>query len=402
MVNGEAVKKYLFLITNNYPYGQGEEFIHNEIEYLSREFKKIYIITTNKKDIKTKDIPNNFEVFRIKKNKFKLFEILRFNYIVDFFDDKISLENMKRKINFIYTGHVIKKTILGILKKEKLDLKDIVLYSYWFHWNAYGISKIKGVKKVVRAHGYDLYKEREPQFLKETILENIDYVLPCSFQGEEYLKKEYLKFKNKIETSYLGIENLDELRVKKDNFKIVSCSYIRPVKRVDLIIKALEKLNSYENKIIWVHIGDGEELDYLKKLAQEKLKNIEFKFLGHLKNSEILDYYKKNDIKCFINLSSSEGLPVSMMEVQSYGIPIIATNVGGVSEIVNSNTGILLKENPTPEEIAKAIENIIKLPSEQYKKIQQNSYNNWNKKFNANKNYKIFIEKYLKGFANEK
>ena len=49
----------------------------------------------------------------------------------------------------------------------------------------------------------------------------------------------------------------------------------------------------------------------------------------------------------FINLSSSEGIPVSIMEAQSFGIPVIATNVGGSGEIVVSETGVLVDENRT-------------------------------------------------------
>ena len=79
------------------------------------------------------------------------------------------------------------------------------------------------------------------------------------------------------------------------------------------------------------------------------------------------------------------------MEVQSYGIPIISTNVGGVKEIVNEKTGILLSANPTILEIVDGIEKILNLPKDEYNKYQINSYKNWEKKFNAKKNYKDFI-----------
>lgn len=397
------MKKYLFLVTDNYPFGYGEEFIQNEVEYLSKSFKKIFIITNNNNDKLTKEIPKNFEVFRITKNKLKLFELLKLEYLIDFFSEKQDLKNIKRKINFIYIGHIIKKRILEILENENIELNEVVLYSYWFYSGAYAISKIesKNILKISRAHRYDLYKESGPQFLKEIIFKNINWILPCSFQGEVYLKKEYLNFKSKIKCSYLGTKNNKKFRLKENNYNLVSCSYIRPIKRIDLIIEALAQVDLKNKKVTWTHIGDGENLKQIKLLAEQRLKNIEFKFLGNFENKKILNYYEENDIKCFINLSSSEGLPVSMMEVQSFGVPIIATNVGGVSEIVNSETGILLVENPTSKEVAKAIEKIMLLSDEGYKKIQQNCYDNWNKKFNADKNYEIFIKKYLKGFKNE-
>jgi len=50
----------------------------------------------------------------------------------------------------------------------------------------------------------------------------------------------------------------------------------------------------------------------------------------------------------FINTSSSEGIPVSMMEAQSFGIPILAMDVGGVREIVGPQTGRLLQQDDPP------------------------------------------------------
>ena len=96
-------------------------------------------------------------------------------------------------------------------------------------------------------------------------------------------------------------------------------------------------------------------------------------------------------------MSSTEGgTPVSMMEAQSFGIPIIATNVGGVAEIVNDRIGILLAANPKIEEIAEAIEKMINLDENEYNEYRKNSYKNWQENFNAEKNYKNFISEILK------
>jgi len=48
-----------------------------------------------------------------------------------------------------------------------------------------------------------------------------------------------------------------------------------------------------------------------------------------LPHNDVLNYYASNPVDVFINTSSSEGLPVSIMEAMSFGIPVIATNVGG-------------------------------------------------------------------------
>lgn len=60
-----------------------------------------------------------------------------------------------------------------------------------------------------------------------------------------------------------------------------------------------------------------------------------------------------------MNLSTSEGVPVSIMEVQSYGIPVIATNVGGTGEIIDKDNGILLPSCPSLEDVVAALEKYI-------------------------------------------
>ena len=75
-----------------------------------------------------------------------------------------------------------------------------------------------------------------------------------------------------------------------------------------------------------------------------------------------------NEVRCFINVSSSEGIPVSIMEVMSFGIPVIGTNVGGVSELVNQENGHLLSANPAAQEIVSVIEKFQQLSNEDKEK----------------------------------
>ncbi|HYX08090.1 MAG TPA: glycosyltransferase, partial [Bacteroidales bacterium] len=85
----------------------------------------------------------------------------------------------------------------------------------------------------------------------------------------------------------------------------------------------------------------------------------------------------------------TEGLPVAIMESQSYGIPTIAPRVGGIPEIVNSQNGILVDARGDVQEISSAIERII-LNKDLRQKLSRNAYQNWKENFNADKNYKNF------------
>jgi glycosyltransferase involved in cell wall biosynthesis len=62
----------------------------------------------------------------------------------------------------------------------------------------------------------------------------------------------------------------------------------------------------------------------------------------------------------FVNPSYSEGLPTSVMEAASVGLPVIATDVGGTREIVEHGTTGLLVEPYQPEQIAAAILSLVR------------------------------------------
>lgn len=114
---------------------------------------------------------------------------------------------------------------------------------------------------------------------------------------------------------------------------------------------------------------------------------------GHLpgfSNGEaLMDFYKKNSADVFVNCSSTEGTSVAIMEAISCGIPVIATSVGGNTEIVSEQNGRLLPENPTPEEIAAAFFTFLdegKIASTK----REGSRKKWDAEYNADVNFREF------------
>ena len=106
-----------------------------------------------------------------------------------------------------------------------------------------------------------------------------------------------------------------------------------------------------------------------------------------------MKFYSSNQIDLFINTSSTEGIPVSIMEAQCFGIPVIATDTGGVKEVVIEGTGSLLPVNFSSDDLAKLIEYYSGLTKEESETIGLNAMRNWESNFNATANYKDFIIK---------
>ena len=256
-----------------------------------------------------------------------------------------------------------------------------------------------------RAHRFDLYFDAQLSGylpFRSYLYDRLDKLIFISEHGLEYFSMLlHIKEKSKLILSRLGIQNEPGhgAFTKNNKLKIVSCSYVTYNKRVDLIAEALSVTDL---KIEWVHIGNGfDNPDYqpikdrIAILLKDK-KNINYHFAGHLSNRAIFEYYYHHNFNLFINLSKSEGLPVSIMEAMSFGIPVIATAVGGTPEIVEHKyNGLLMKPTPTQQEVKKAIEFFHAIDDEQYRKYCSNAYQTWFTKFNADTNYPAFINEIM-------
>jgi len=90
--------------------------------------------------------------------------------------------------------------------------------------------------------------------------------------------------------------------------------------------------------------------------ANESRNNLEVELLGETPNAEVHRLLESQPFDWMIMLSESEGLPISFAEAMSYGIPVIATDVGGVrEEVITGETGILLSAEPSAGELESAL-----------------------------------------------
>jgi glycosyltransferase involved in cell wall biosynthesis len=198
--------------------------------------------------------------------------------------------------------------------------------------------------------------------------------------------------KSVFKLARLGVNKQIRCEMNKNRFILVSCSNVIPLKRVDLIVQALAEIKEYP--ITWVHFGDGPQLEEVKALAQEILPpNITVDFKGRVPNQEILTWYAENNPSLFINVSTTEGIPVSIMEAMSFGIPVIATNVGGTSEIVNDENGKLLLPNPDPIKVTFEINKFFNLDVDLFRQFSSSAFSKWDEIYNSSINFEEFVKK---------
>lgn len=120
-----------------------------------------------------------------------------------------------------------------------------------------------------------------------------------------------------------------------------------------MILKSL--LLIPDRPIQWTHIGGGKGFNALQQQLQQLPANLTVHLTGAITNREVIGHYLHHPVDIFVNVSASEGLPVSIMEAISFNIPVIATNVGGTNEIVTSESGVLLDPHFSAQELADQI-----------------------------------------------
>jgi len=400
------VVKYttLCLYTANFPYGMGEQFIETEILYLSKSFEKVFIIPcqiTGEKRL----VPENVQIIIPDYSRYSTKKGLKClgRWTILCLKDILKTSQKKMAISGLLQIGYCYVVMHSLLKKHNLLNDNVLHFSYWFDENSTILSILKSKQLlnqyISRAHGFDLYEDRRKEnFIpyRKLQLKYVDKLYLISNDGLNYIMKKYPPYSKKFDLSYLGISNNNPFHYigKSEKYVIVSCSRIVDIKRVDLTIKTLALIKHIPIK--WVHFGDGDLFEFIINLAKKKLpENIKADFKGHVDNQTIYQFYKNNNIDCFLNMSSSEGLPVGIMEAISFGIPVIATNVGGTAEIVKTQTGTLLEEDFNLEEAKMAIIDVLYNKSNNLK-FREGVYKFWKENFNADKNYPDFIEKIKK------
>ncbi|HZJ78627.1 MAG TPA: glycosyltransferase [Clostridia bacterium] len=409
------MSKCLIIITSQYPYLYSEPFLENEITYHTKNFEKILIfpLDISKKDKPKRTLPNEAESINTavgRKVTGRAKDVL--NATLNCFKKSEHYNSDKNRVGKSFAKRMFLEYFVARSKRHfeaisealsEIDLSrfdDVVIYSYWMFATAQVavllkeklIKDGKNVSLFTRAHRYDLYEYANALKylpLREKLLSEFDEIYPCSKDGEEYLAEMFGKM-DKIKVSYLGTS--DAGVGSYDNvFRIMSCSRAVPVKRIEKIINSLALLSKSNLEIEWTHIGDGGELKKLKALAQKKLGFMSFHFVGNISNSEVLEYYKTQNVSLFVNTSSSEGLPVSIMEAISFGIPVVATDVGGTKEIViNDVTGKLLDEEFSDNELANEIKKYATLNENEYQNLRNSCRRFWEDNFCAELNFEKF------------
>ena len=345
--------KSLIVFSENYPHEGGEQFFVNDLFYLSTHFSKMFVFPTfrNDKDYFVKK-PLNLTVLKLiesKSNKmnlptnFKLYlSMLYFEVILNkkrfYF-----LKNLKYFLSIFSETIELEKKFHEEIKEQNIQ-KDDVFHSLWMNKFTLMLSISKYKNNIsdftFRVNGYDMFNERNKGGYIP--FERFNYnqtkkVIINSKYSYDYKMKQQL-YSHKLDYNYYSIDDYG-MNPPNENeiFHIVSCSNIIPLKRVYLILEALQNTDF---KLKWTHFGDGPERNRLEEVKLNR--NIEMCLKGKVSNTEVVEFYKKTPVNLFLHVSESEGLGFAIIEALNFGIPCIACDAGGVADLISEKNGKLL------------------------------------------------------------
>lgn len=365
----------LLFLTYEFPYGKSETFIETEISYLVGVYSTVWILPSrsiwSKKWLNSvkqspRPLPKGCKVLIAETGWLDVvYSIPLFLKLLGKIDARGVFKYPRLGfIKYVFQETIKAGLIASALKKLKINLTGVrMAYSYWKSPAATGLALARNRKWmpafVCRCHGGDLYNDRAPfpyRPFDKYLTRKLDCLFPVSAHGADYLVDNGFS-KDIVQISRLGISLPKQLsQTSVDGiFRIVSCSNLIPLKQVDMIAAALTHLN---RPFLWVHFGDGAERKKIEEIVKRFPSHGKAIFFGRVTNDEVLSYYRENSVDAFVNVSLSEGLPVSVMEAMAAGVPCIATDVGGTSELVDANCGLLIPSNIQVDSLSEILNSV--------------------------------------------
>lgn len=193
-----------------------------------------------------------------------------------------------------------------------------------------------------------------------------DVVIPVSADADMALKKIMSPKKlrlvlNGVDTDKFNRSETEgdvrkELGIQPTDKVIVAAAVFRKQKRLDLWLQVAKNVLEKNPQSKFIVIGDGPEKQQLMSLASELNLNDKIIFTGLKEN--VRPYFGIGDV--YLMTSDFEGLPVALLEAMSMGCAPVATNVGGIPEVIENNVSGFLCDAGDVDSISKCVNGLLK------------------------------------------
>ena len=220
---------------------------------------------------------------------------------------------------------------------------------------AYVIKQFEGIPYSITIHSHDIY---DNHVMLEQKLGEAEILISISEFNINYLEQllgPWVRPKAKVIHCGITPSNFSPKPKEKieSPFTILQIGSLHWKKGQTDLIRAAKLLTEKMSNFVIKIIGEGSEREKLEALIDELNMHEHVILLGAKSQQEVREILPQGD--CYIQSSVSEGIPVSIMEALACQLPVIATNITGIPEIIiDHQTGYLIPPN-NPEALAKAL-----------------------------------------------
>lgn len=404
----------LIMVSHNY-----HPFLLNEIKFASEVFEEVFVIALENKEVCMK-YENNSKVKLCMFSKAELHRVaLRSSFQI--FDK----EKRDELLQVIKTNRISKKYIkeyLLYLAMENICIewckkinvngensRHYVALACWYASDAYAIYQLKKKYRELSifslAHSFEIDPVKNP-YIVDLFRKQYHEHLKCVYFISKNVMREFNNSIGKllnlscdnVKVRYLGTLKKQPGYTKRNEqlpYHILTCSYVVPVKRVSEFYNVLNKYADIP--LIWTHIGEGKGfMDLSRETEKKDNQYLKVNLLGKMTNDDIHKFYIENNIDLFVNYSTSEGIPVSIMEAIAYGVPVVATDVGGNSEIVNDSYGAIVPVDVKGIVLWKTIKGLLQKDKDELIEMKKMASAFFNCNFNADSIRVSFYQEILR------
>ena len=269
---------------------------------------------------------------------------------------------------FEYSGYFMYYGIRKLIKNIYQDFKFELINAYTIlpdGFSALLLERKINVPLIITILGSDLliYPYRNKRIFMNTnrALAKAIRIIAVSQHLKDKAVDEFGIPEEKIAVIYTGHDaksfNLNDRKQEGESpINVLFLGNIIEFKGVFDLLRAMTIIRNSDKelfkKLLWRFVGKiTDEEKFMRFLNAHKLKD-NTEVVGQVPHDDVAKYMKRADF--FVLPSWSEGMPVALLEAMACGLPVIATNVGGIPEIVNEDTGVLV-EPKKPRELARGI-----------------------------------------------
>ncbi len=227
--------------------------------------------------------------------------------------------------------------------------------------------QLTGLPFSFTAHAKDIYTS-DPRQLREKIGLS-RFVVTCTEYNRRHLLEISDGHKTPIHRIYHGIDvdlfsgNCAEQQPPGQPYRILTVARLTAKKGLPTILRALKLLTNKGLSINHVLIGDGDDRDRILALVKELELASVSRWIGTQPHHEVLEHYRNADLfvlGCEVAPNGDrDGIPNVLLESMAMGVPVVATDISAIPELVeNGITGLLVPPRQ-PDRLAEAMQRML-------------------------------------------